>query len=65
MSFIRTLSARALPLVRTSYFSTSPYVSRSVIEGTKDALEATNRTIANAAVKGIEKGGQLCGFSFI
>ncbi|KAF2129791.1 hypothetical protein P153DRAFT_366303 [Dothidotthia symphoricarpi CBS 119687] len=36
-------------------FSTSPVVRKSPVETIKDAAKAVDRTISNAAVKGIEK----------
>lgn len=57
MSLIKALPSRILPLTRARVFSTSPLVFRSVVEGTKDAVEAADRAVSNAAVKGIEKGG--------
>lgn len=57
MSLLRAAPSRILPLTRTRVFSTSPFVSRSVVEGTKDALKAADRAVSDAAVKGIEKGG--------
>ncbi|ORY12732.1 hypothetical protein BCR34DRAFT_482229 [Clohesyomyces aquaticus] len=38
-------------------FSTSPIVRKSPVETVKDAAKAVDRTISDAAVKGIEKGG--------
>lgn len=40
-------------------FSTSVRVHKSATETAKDTLKAVDRTIANAAVKGIEKGRTL------
>ena len=59
MSLLRAAPSRILPLTRARVFSTSPFVSRSVVEGTKDALKAADRVVSDAAVKGIEKGGIL------
>lgn len=58
MSLLRTLPTKALPLLRTRPFSTSPYVSRSVVEGTKDVVDAVNRSVGKGLKKGIETGGQ-------
>lgn len=58
MSLLRTLPTRALPLLRTRPFSTSPYVSRSVVEGTKDVIDAANRSVGKGLKKGIETGGE-------
>lgn len=64
MSLLRTLPSRVLPLTRTRVFSTSPFVSRSVVEGTKDTLDAINRLAGNAAAKGIQKGGKIIHHAF-
>lgn len=58
MSLLRSLPTRALPLLRTRPFSTSPYVSRSVVEGTKDVIDAVNRSVGKGLKKGIETGGE-------
>ena len=58
MSLLRTLPTRALTLFRTRPFSTSPYVSRSVVEGTKDAIDAVNGSVGKGLKKGIETGGE-------
>lgn len=58
MSLLRTLPTRALPLLRIRPFSTSPYVSRSVVEGTKDVIDAVNRSVGKGLKKGIETGGE-------
>lgn len=63
MSLLRTLPTRALPLLRTRPFSTSPYVSRSVVEGTKDVIDAVNRSVGKGLKKGIETGGESIRFS--
>lgn len=59
MSLLKALPRKALPLARTRMFTTSPFVSRSVVEGTTDALKAADRKLSDAAVKAIEKGGQF------
>jgi len=38
-------------------FSTTPFVRKSATETVKDAAKSVDRTISDAAVKGIEKGG--------
>ncbi|KAK5006751.1 hypothetical protein LTR28_006123 [Elasticomyces elasticus] len=48
----RTVVARNARL-----FSTSVRSQKSVTDSVKDAAKAVDRTIADAAVKGIEKGG--------
>lgn len=55
MSFLKSLPFKGLPLVRARVFSTSPFVSKSVVEGTKEALEAANRNAGKAAAQGIDK----------
>ena len=40
-------------------FSTSPAVRKSVVDSAKDAAKKVDRTISDAAVKGIETGGRL------
>ncbi len=62
MSFLKALPRKALPLTRSRVFSTSPFVSRSVVEGTQDALKAADRKLSKAAVKAIETGGESLEF---
>lgn len=38
-------------------FSTTPVARKGPVETIKDAAKAVDRTISDAAVKGIEKGG--------
>lgn len=64
MSLLRTLPTRALPLLRTRPFSTSPYVSRSAVEGTKDVIDAVNRSVGKGIKKGIETGGESIRLQF-
>lgn len=59
MSFLKALPRNSLPLARTRLFSTSPYARKSTIDAAKEAAKTLDRTIADAAVKGIEKGGTL------
>jgi hypothetical protein len=40
-------------------FSTSVYLRKGPVEATKDAVKTVDRTVSDAAVKGIEKGGSL------
>lgn len=54
MSMIRTAFARQARL-----FSTSPIVRKTIAENVQDAAKAVDRTVADAAVKGIETGGKL------
>ena len=54
MSFTRL---RLQPLTRQArLFTTSPY-RQSVVDSAKDTLKKVDRTVSDAAVKGIEKGG--------
>lgn len=40
------------------FFATSPY-RKSVVDAAKDAVKKVDRTVADVAVKGIEKGGMF------
>jgi len=42
-------------------FSTTPIARKSPVETIKDAAKVVDRTISNAAVKGIEKGEDIAG----
>ena len=56
MSFARV---RLQPLARQARrFTTSPY-RQSVVDSAKDTLKKVDRTVSDAAVKGIEKGGMF------
>ena len=56
MSFARL---RLQPLARQArFFTTSPYRT-SVLDTAKEAVKKVDRTVADAAVKGIEKGGMF------
>lgn len=44
-------------LIGTRAFSSSPWHSKGPIDATKETLKKVDRTVSNAAVKGIEKGG--------
>ena len=56
MSLVR---ARLQPLARQArLFTTSPH-RQSVLDTAKDTVKKVDRTVADAAVKGIEKGGKL------
>ncbi|KAI4250816.1 MAG: hypothetical protein L6R35_007622, partial [Caloplaca aegaea] len=62
MSFLRTLPRRALllPSTRpssTRFLSTTPSARKSAVDAAKDTAKAVDRTVADVAVKGIEKGG--------
>lgn len=43
---------------QTRLFSTSVYLRKGPVEGAKDAVKQVDRTVSDAAVKGIEKGGK-------
>ncbi len=59
MNSLRTIPSKALPLAtRTRFFSTSPLARKSAVDAAKDAAKTIDRTVADAAVKGIEKGGK-------
>ncbi|KAF6219138.1 hypothetical protein HO133_004963 [Letharia lupina] len=62
MSLLRTITTRAprAPLAATKRvrFSTSPYVQKDSGSAVKDTIESVNKTVGNAAVKGIEKSQQ-------
>lgn len=56
MSFARS---RILPLARqTRFFSTSPFRA-SVLDTAKETVKNVDRTVSDAAVKGIEKAGMF------
>lgn len=57
MSFLKALPRNSLSLARTRVFSTSPYARKSAIDAAKEAAKNLDRTVADAAVKGIERGG--------
>ena len=38
-------------------FSTSPRTQKTVVDSAKDAVKKVDRTVSDAAVKGIETGG--------
>lgn len=53
-SIIRSLRASA---PSTRLFTTNARLQKTATETVKDAAKAVDRTISDAAVKGIEKGG--------
>ena len=61
MSFLlRTLPRNTTPLSRplsTRLFTTSPSIQKSATDSAKETFESVNRTVSDAAVKGMEKGG--------
>lgn len=63
MNSLRTLPTKALPLARTRFFSTSPLPRKSAVDAATDTVKSVDRTISDAAVKGIEKGGMLALYS--
>lgn len=63
MNSFRTLPTKALPLARTRFFSTSPLARKSAVDAAADTVKSVDRTISDAAVKGIEKGGMLAFYS--
>jgi len=61
MSFLYKASTSAFRVARLApraAFSTSVRSQKSAIDVAKDALKDVDRTVADAAVKGIEKGGR-------
>lgn len=71
MSFIYKFStasarvARFTPRIRTASqapFSISAPTAKSALDPVKDALKAVDRTVSDAAVKGIETGGKISPF---
>ncbi len=65
MSFLRTIAIRAprAPLApittaatKRVRFSTSPYALKDSESAVKETVDSVNKTVGNAAVKGIEKG---------
>ncbi|KAL8949635.1 MAG: hypothetical protein Q9183_007587 [Haloplaca sp. 2 TL-2023] len=61
MNSLRVIPRKALPLARSRLFSTSPLARKSAVDQAKDTVKSVDQTISNAAVKGIEKGGQALG----
>ena len=43
----------------TRLFSTTPLVRKTATDTIKDAAKTVDRTISNAAVKGLDKAGEL------
>ncbi|KAL6720969.1 hypothetical protein ACLMJK_000069 [Lecanora helva] len=59
MSFLlRPLPRKVSPLAGSRLFTTSPYVRKTASETAKETVENVNKTVGDAAVKGIEKGQQ-------
>ena len=65
MSLLRTIALRAprAPLAATASkqvrFSTSQFQQKDAGSAVKDTIDSVNRTVGEAAVKGIEKGRKL------
>lgn len=58
--FARRSAAAAVRTAGLRSFSAQPRLQKTATETVKDAAKAVDRTISDAAVKGIEKGGQYC-----
>ncbi|KAF2201519.1 hypothetical protein GQ43DRAFT_349577, partial [Delitschia confertaspora ATCC 74209] len=54
----RTILTRQAP-AGARFFSTTPAARKSVVDSAKDVLKKVDKTVANQAVKGIEKGEQV------
>jgi len=54
--FIRAVRP-ASSIVARRTFTTSRVACKSVVDSVTDALKAVDRTVSDAAVKGIDKGG--------
>jgi hypothetical protein len=50
---------RQVVVRQTRLFSTSVYLRKDPVTAAKDAVKTVDRTVSDAAVKGIEKGGML------
>ena len=65
MSLLRTIALRAprAPLAATASkpvrFSTSQFQQKDAGSAVKDTIDSVNKTVGEAAVKGIEKGRKL------
>lgn len=66
MSLLRTIALRApraAPLAgKRARFSTSQYVQKDSGSAVKDTIDSVNKTVGEAAVKGIEKGREFVCF---
>ncbi|KAL9128213.1 MAG: hypothetical protein Q9175_007571, partial [Cornicularia normoerica] len=62
MSLLRTIAIKAprAPLAATKRvrFSTSPYAQKDSSSAVKDTIESVNKSVGDAAARGIEKGQQ-------
>ena len=63
MSLLRTIAIKAprAPLAATKHvrFSTSPYAKKEAGSAVKETIESVNKSVGEAAAKGIEKGREL------
>jgi hypothetical protein len=57
--------ARRVNPAAIARFSTSPYYQKGPVEAGKETLKKVDRTVSDAAVKGIETGGTLAFCMFI
>ena len=71
MSLLRIIATRAprAPLAATTAtksvrFSTSPFAQKDSGSGVKDTIDSVNKTVGDAAVKGIEKGRECLSLFF-
>ncbi len=60
MSLLRTLALRAPSAAgqRAARFSTGPFLKKDSGNAVKETIESVNKKVGEAAVKGIEKGGE-------
>lgn len=56
---LRTLPRQTVSLTARRAFATSPSAQKSAVDSAKEALKSADRTVSDAAVSGIEKGGTL------
>lgn len=63
MSLLRTVAIKAprAPLAATKRvrFSTSPYAQKDSSSAVKDTIESVNKSVGDAAARGIEKGREF------
>ena len=59
MSSFRLVARKILLRPSTRLFTTSPNVQKSATETAKETLSSVNRTVSDAAAKGMEKGGMF------
>lgn len=46
-----------MSMIARRLFSTAPALRKTAVDAAKDTLKKVDRTVSDAAVKGIEKGG--------